>query len=92
MLQVSANYRVNYLCDECTYQPYMVHEGTILVNFSCDECMYQPYIEGQETPLIIFCMMNTHPEVFVSYLAFNPILNVNFYEYMTVILLIRIST
>ena len=35
--------------------------------------------------------MNTHLEVFVNYLAFNLILNVNFYECMTLKSLIHIS-
>ena len=28
---------------------------------------YQPYMEFQLTTLVIVCMMNTHPEAFVSY-------------------------
>ena len=43
----------------------------MLVNYSsnslCDERMYQPYMESQSSTLVIVCMMNTHPEAFVSY-------------------------
>ena len=36
-------------------------------NSSCDERTYQPYMERQETTLVIVCVINTHPEAFVSY-------------------------